>query len=106
MFVEGSKHPAEATELHRQNGLLMKVACFSCGIQVEAESGVAAQPIGMEETRLGALNRLKAARASAARHDHIRSRILNLAARVDICGGLLSSVVFPCVSCFVLFPPG
>ncbi|CAK9004088.1 Inosine/xanthosine triphosphatase (ITPase/XTPase) (Non-canonical purine NTP phosphatase) (Non-standard purine NTP phosphatase) (Nucleoside-triphosphate phosphatase) (NTPase) [Durusdinium trenchii] len=34
-------------------------------IGVEAESGVAAQPIGMEETRLGALNRLKAARASA-----------------------------------------
>ncbi|CAL1137851.1 unnamed protein product [Cladocopium goreaui] len=32
---------------------------------VEADSGVSAQPFGMEETRLGALNRLKAARASA-----------------------------------------
>eukprot|EP00434_Breviolum_minutum_P027171 symbB.v1.2.024033.t1/scaffold2247.1/size84628/6 len=32
---------------------------------VEAESGVSAQPMGFEETRLGALNRLKAARASA-----------------------------------------
>ena len=33
---------------------------------MKAESGVSAQPFGMEETRLGALNRLKAARASVA----------------------------------------
>eukprot|EP00435_Cladocopium_sp_Y103_P066927 s923_g29.t1 len=42
-------------------GLAMSVAVTG----VEAESGVSAQPFGMEETRLGALNRLKAARASA-----------------------------------------
>lgn len=31
---------------------------------VEASSGVAAQPMGLEETRQGALNRLRAARAT------------------------------------------
>ena len=33
-------------------------------IGVDAESGVAAQPVGFEETRRGARNRLKAAKAS------------------------------------------
>lgn len=40
------------------------------GFEVEAESGVSAQPLGFEETRLGALNRLKAARASAAQYEN------------------------------------
>lgn len=40
------------------------------GFEVEAESGVSAQPMGFEETRLGALNRLKAARASAAQYEN------------------------------------
>lgn len=58
---------------------------------MEAESGVSAQPFGMEETRLGALNRLKAARASAALRNLLTWKMrMEMSGIVSVCDVYLS----------------